>query len=102
MSFYATATVQIQQFLRISVPDVKQVWLADDATGADSLKYLKNLWTNVISEGGRFGYYVNKKKPWLNKRNEAPLETATNLFGDSKVNITTEGKRHLGVAVGSK
>ena len=39
MSFYATATVQIQQFIRISVPDVKQVWLADDATGADSLKY---------------------------------------------------------------
>ena len=42
MSFYATATVQIQQLLLISVPDVKQVWLADDATGKGFLKSLKN------------------------------------------------------------
>ena len=29
------------------------------------------------------------------------METATNLFSDSKVNITTEGKSHLGVAISS-
>ena len=42
MSFYAIATVQIQQLLRISVPDVKEVWIANDATGKGSLKSLKN------------------------------------------------------------
>ena len=55
MSFYAIMTVQIQQLLRISVPDVQQVWLADDATGARTLKSLKDWWTNIISEGERFG-----------------------------------------------
>ena len=65
MSFYAIMTVQIQQLLRISVPDVQQVWLADDATGARTLKSLKDWWTNIISEGERFGWYVNEKNPWL-------------------------------------
>ena len=55
MSFYAIATIQIQQLLRISFHDVEQVWLADDATGAGSLKSLKSWWTNIVSEGGRFG-----------------------------------------------
>ena len=48
MSFYAIATIQIQQILRISFHDVKQVWLADDANGAGSLKSLKNWWTNIV------------------------------------------------------
>ena len=41
MSFYALGTVQIQHRLRLSASDVKQVWLADDATGAGSLNSLK-------------------------------------------------------------
>ena len=61
MSFYAIATIQIQQLLRITFHDVKQVWLAEDATGACSLKSLKNWWTNIISEGDRFGYLLVRK-----------------------------------------
>ena len=34
-------------------------------------------------------------------KNETPLETANNLFTNTKINITTEGKRHLGAAIGS-
>ena len=41
MSFYALATVEIQNRLRITAREVKQVWLADDATGAGSLESLK-------------------------------------------------------------
>ena len=62
MHFYAISTVQIQQILRFSVSDVKQVWLADDATRAGSLKSLKNWWTNMVNEGDRFGYCVSEKK----------------------------------------
>ena len=101
MSFCAIATVQIQQLLRVSLSDMKQFWLASEAAGASSLKSLKNWWTNIISEGGRFRYYVNEKKWWLILKSEAHLETATNLFRDSKVNITTEGKRHLGASIDS-
>ena len=72
MPFYAISTVQIQHILRFSVSDVKQVWLADDATDAGSLKSLKNWWTNIVNEGNRFGYYVNEKKSWLILKNENP------------------------------
>ena len=65
MSFYAIATIQIQQLLRISFHDVKQVWLAGDATGAGSLRSLKNWWTNIISEGGRFGYLLIRENHGL-------------------------------------
>ena len=65
MSFYAIATIQIQQLLHISFHDVKQVWLAGDATGAGSLRSLKNWWTNIISEGGRFGYLLIRENHGL-------------------------------------
>ena len=101
MFFYAIVTVQIQRLLRISVPDVKQVWLTDDATGASSLKSLKNWWANIISEGGCFCFYVNEKKTWHIIKNEVFLENAKNLFSYSKVNIAAERKMRLGAAIGS-
>ena len=61
MSFYATATIHIQQLLHISIPDVKQVWLTDDATGACSLKSLKNWGTNIISEVAVLGTILMRK-----------------------------------------
>ena len=47
-SFYALATVEIQNRLRITASEIKQVWLADDATGAGSLESLKKWWINII------------------------------------------------------
>ena len=41
MSFYTLAIVEIQNRLRITVSEVKQVLLADDATEAGSLESLK-------------------------------------------------------------
>ena len=41
MSFYTLATVEIQNRLQITASEVNQVWLANDATGAGSLKSLK-------------------------------------------------------------
>ena len=78
------------------VRDVKQVWLADEATGAGSLKSLKNWRTNIVNKGNRFGYYVNESHGF-----ETLLETANNLFKNTKINITTEGKRHLGAVISS-
>ena len=53
MSMYAPATMAIQNCLRITASEVKQVWLVDDATGAESLESLKKWWVNIIQEGGR-------------------------------------------------
>ena len=65
MSFYALATVEIQNHLRITASEVKQVWLADDATGAESLESFKKWCINIVEEGGRYGYYVNEVNPGL-------------------------------------
>ena len=74
MSFYALATVEIQNRLRITTSEVKQVWLADDATGAGSLESLKKWWINIIVEDGRYGYYVNESKSWLILKNQTLLK----------------------------
>ena len=101
MSFYALSTVQIQNRLRILPNKVKQVWLADDATGAGSIEALKSWWTTIIEEGTRYGYYVNGGKSWLILKNHSLLQKTENLFSDTKINITTDGKRHLGAVIGS-
>ena len=62
MSMYAPATVGIQNCLQITASEVKQVWLADDATGAESLESLKKWWINIIREGGRYECYVNESQ----------------------------------------
>ena len=41
MSFYPLATVEIENWVQITASEVEQVWLADDATEAWSLKLLK-------------------------------------------------------------
>ena len=62
MSMYAPATMAIQNCLRITASEVKQVWLVDDATGAESLESLKKWWVNIIQEGGCYGCYVKESK----------------------------------------
>ena len=62
MSFYALATVEIQNRLQITASEVKKVWLTDDAIGAGSLESFKKWWINIFEEDGRYGYYVNESK----------------------------------------
>ena len=59
MSFYALSTTLMQRNLR-SISSVKQVWLADDATGAGKITPLKQWWDIITAEGKKCGYYVNK------------------------------------------
>ena len=69
MQFYALGTNPLLRLLRAQVPEVKQVWLADDATGAGKLDKLKEWWDKVILEGTKFGYFVNQSKSWLILKN---------------------------------
>ena len=65
MQFYALGTNPILNLLRSKVPEVQQVWLADDASGAGKLAQLRVWWDNIIREGAKFGYSVNQSKSWL-------------------------------------
>ena len=45
--FYGLATIPLQNNLMINIPSVKQVWLADDAYGAENYNLLENGWTQL-------------------------------------------------------
>ena len=62
MAFYALGTTPLVNTLQITSPEVRQVCLADDISGAGSLEDLIIWWKNVISESKKFGYLVNEKK----------------------------------------
>ena len=63
---------------------------------------LRIWWYTIISEGKKFGYYVNKSKSWLLVKNPNNLDHAQNIFKDTGIKITCEGKRHLGAVIGNE
>ena len=101
MSFYVLNTATLLNYLLISSSSVKSVCLADDITGPGTLVDLRKLWSTIISEGSKFGYYVNEDKSWLIVKNKKLLNEAQQIFSKSDIKLTTEGKRHLGVAIES-
>ena len=70
-------------------------------TDAGKILELRIWWGMIISEGKKFGYYVNEPKIWFIIKNPNHLEHADNIFKDTGVKITCEGKRHLGAVIGS-
>ena len=78
-----------------------QAWLADDASAAGKIETLARYFDDLIEVGKRFGYLVNTSKSWLIVKSADLQQVAMDSFGD-KVNITVEGKRHLGAAIGSE
>ena len=99
MALYGLATIPLQNILRINIPSVKQVWLADDATGAGKLQPLREWWDSIVSNGINIGYYINESKSWLILKDPTKLMETKRLFADTNIKITSEGKRHLGAAI---
>ena len=101
MAMYALAVSPLILQLRSRCPHVKQVWFADDATGASTCENLKSWWVTLSSLGDAFGYHPNASKTYLVVKPEHESK-ARQLFADTGVQITIQGKRHLGAAIGSK
>ena len=99
MAMYAIGILPLINQLKSTT--AKQVWFADDATASGRLHHLRNWWTKLNELGPAYGYFANSKKTWLIVK-EKNLPMAMELFSDSGVNITTEGKRHLGAAIGTR
>ena len=56
MSFYAVGTAALLNDLLLSSPNVKNVCLPDDITGAGTLVNLKKWWSIITSEGSKVCY----------------------------------------------
>ena len=95
MPWYSINTSIVIQSLRLHVPEVKQVWLADDSAGGGRTEDLYRWYKYLCEEGKKYGYLVNGSKSWLIVKSQELADEAERVFGD-EVNITTEGKRHLG------
>ena len=99
MPMYALATIPLIKYLS-STSSNMQVWYADDAAASGSLTSLRVWWDNLTSAGPAFGYFGNAKKTWLVTK-DTHLENARNIFQDTQVNITSDGRAYLGSAIGS-
>ena len=70
VAFYALGTTPLLNTLQITSAEVRQ----DDVSGAGSLEDLIILWKNIISEGKKFGYLLNKKKSWFILKDHGKLQ----------------------------
>ena len=92
---YALAVTSLIDQLKASCPEVRQVWYADDATGASPVRGLQLWWKELADCGCSFGYNPNNFKTYLIVKQEH-VELAKTQFADTDVAITTCGKCHLG------
>lgn len=97
MAMYAIATIPLIRHTQ--QPLCTQAWFADDATAGGRLTALKSWWDNLLLHGPSFGYFPNSVKTWLVVKVEH-LSSAAEIFSSSGIQISTEGRRHLGGALG--
>ena len=93
MSMYALGILQLIKELDHLT---RQVWFAADASAGGKLAQLREWWDLVVTVGPGYGYFANPSMTWLIVKPEH-LSSATKFFHDC-----TEGKRHLGAALGEK
>ena len=100
MAMYTLTIKPLITKLKESCPDVKQAWYTDDATGASTCSNPQSWWDKLSTLGPLFGYHPNPSRTYLVVKEEHK-ENATQAFADTGIQITTEGKHHLGAAIGS-
>ena len=86
---------------RISRPSLVQGWYADDGQAAASLETLRCLWDRVSSHGPAYGFYPKPEDTVLIVKPRR-FEEAVKLFENTGIQITCEGHRDLGGAIGSE
>ena len=98
MPMYAVDTVPLIKRLN---SQVCQVWYADDATASGTIEDLRDWWDQISKDGPAFGYHANASKTWLVTK-PSFLTKATAVFSNTDVKVTSEGRPHLGAALGTR
>ena len=102
MAMYSLSTRELIDDLKQAAPETLQVWFADDSADAGKLREIHKWWMRLKEIGPAYGYFPNAPKCWIILKSPELRELAEELFGADGVNITTEGKRHIGAALGSE
>ena len=95
MPMYALATIPLIKKLNYRLGDVSQVWYADDASAAGKIDRLREWWSELTSQGPKFGCFTNATKTWLVTK-EKHFATATAFFANTGFRVTSEGRPYLG------
>ena len=78
--------------------DGKMVAYADHFSAADSISSLKYWWDTLCELGPKFGYFPEPTKSWLIVKSDCSGK-AIHIFNDTNIQITRQGRRHLGAAL---
>ena len=89
MSIYGISLIPLMLALK-NTSNTKQCWLADDASGAGSIKDVLKWWKSQEKMGPMFGYYPNTLKCWLIVKPNK-YEEAMEAFQNTEINVTKEG-----------
>ena len=101
MAMYALGLSVLQDEIRYSKTQVKQVAYADDLSGAGKISDLREWWDTVNTTGPEIGYIPNATKSVLIVKPEH-YDHAAETFGGSGVIVTKDGQRHLGAVIGTE
>ena len=101
MAKYALASKPLIVKLSNGNPEVKQVWYADDGTGAGKIAQLRPYWDSLCQHGPAFGYFPKASKSVLIIKDPSLMEHAKTTFEGVDIEITCDGQRHLGAAIGT-
>ena len=96
MPMYALATIPLIKKLQCHLADVSQVWYADDASAAGKIDKLGEWWSQLSTQGPKYGYFANATKTWLVTKVKH-LATATASFADTGVQVTSGARPYLGL-----
>ena len=89
-------------FQSLSNEDTTRTWYADDSAACGGLKHIRAWSVHLVEVGPNYGYEPNALiKTWLMVK-ESKLEEAKTTFEGTGINITLDGKRYLGVALGTR
>ena len=104
MAFYAGGTKPLIDILSDSVNKelCKQEWYADDSSAAGKLREIRKWWDVLVSYGPKFGYFPKASKTVLIIKDSSMASIAAELFADTGIQITCQGERHLGAAIGNE
>ena len=92
------------EFINLNEMNAKEVAFADDfsvavsVAVAGSLNSFKDCWGKLTAIGPKYGNFPKRTKSYLIVKEKKLIE-AQNLFANSRVNITAEGKIHLGAVI---
>ena len=100
MGLYALSIQPLITSLQ-AASSVKQCWFADDASGAGSIMEIRTWWDALSTLGPDIGYFSNDRKCWIIAK-PAKEESVREAFKDTSINVTVQGQKHLGAAIGSR